>query len=92
MVLDGCAGERLSGSAYDRSSLVPYFAGRHALGEQLTLRSFRFNGNSSGYGNFEYGLTRSAADLQPTPYYGKGAALCYRSRSDVIFVWSMGRE
>lgn len=86
-------GERLRGSAYDRSSLMPYFASRHAAGERLVLRSFKFNGNSSTpYGNFEYGLIRRAEDLRPTPYYGKGAAFCYRTRSDVIFVWSMGRE
>jgi hypothetical protein len=86
-------GERFTPSANDRPTLVPYFAGRHALGEQLTLRSFRFNGNSGRpYGNFEYGLTRMAEDLPPAAYYGKGAALCYRNRSDVIFVWSMGRH
>jgi hypothetical protein len=87
-------GERFTPLANDRPSLVPYFTARHALGELLTLRSFRFNGNSGTppYGNFEYGLIRSADDLQPTPYYGKGAALCYRMRADVIFVWSMGRE
>jgi hypothetical protein len=88
-------GERFTSLAKDRPSLVPYFAGRHALGEQLTLRSFRFNGNTaarSPYGNFEYGLTRSALDLEATPYYGKGAAFCYRNRADVIFAWSMGRE
>lgn len=89
-------GERFTPLANDRPSLVPYFAGRLALGERLTLRSFRFNGNSSAgswpYGNFEYGLTRSAKDLEPTRYYGKGAAFCYHNRSDVIFVWSMGRE
>jgi hypothetical protein len=88
-------GERFTPVANDRPSLLPYFAARHALGEQLTLRSFRFNGTSGtgtrSYGNFEYGLTRSAHDLEPTPYYGKGAAFCYRTRSDVIFVWSMGR-
>jgi hypothetical protein len=86
-------GERLQASAFDRSSLMPYFASRHAAGERLALRSFKFNGNSSTpYGNFEYGLTRSATELKPTPYYGKGAAFCYHTRSDVIFVWSMGRE
>lgn len=86
--------EPITRSAYDRLSLVPYFAARHAHGERLMLRSFRFNGNSPGgrYGNFEYGLTRSAEDLEPTPYHGKGAAFCYRTRADVIFVWSMGRE
>ena len=91
-------GERLTlAAASDRPSLVPYFAARHALGERLTLRSFRFNGNTGiqrtrPYGNFEYGLTRSVEDLEPTPYYGKGAALCYRTRSDLIFVWAMGRQ
>jgi hypothetical protein len=86
-------GERLTPVAHDRPSLVPYFRVRHAFGEQLTLRSFTFNGNTTGsrmYGNFVYTLTRSADDLEPTPYRGKGAALCYRNRSDVIFVWSMG--
>jgi hypothetical protein len=87
-------GERFTPVANDRASLVPYFAARHAAGERLALRSFRFNGNSGvpPYGNFEYGLTRSANDLQPTPYYGKGAAFCYPTRPDVIFVWSMSRE
>jgi hypothetical protein len=71
---------------------MSYFAARHARDERLVLRSVRFNGNTPGpYGNFEYRLTRSADDLQPTPYHGKGAALCYRERPDVIFVWSMGR-
>lgn len=85
-------GERLTPLANDRPSLVPYFRDRHALSEQLKLGSFTFNGNTTGsrpYGNFVYTLTRSADDLGATPYRGKGAALCYRSRSDVIFVWSM---
>jgi hypothetical protein len=89
-------GRRLGGAAYSRATLIPYFARRHRLGERLKLRSFRFNGNSglSGdtYGNFEYGLIRSADDLSPTRYYGKGASRCYRARPDVIFVWSMARE
>ena len=87
-------GERFTPLANDRPSLMPYFRDRHALSEQLTLRSFRFNGNTTGtrtYGNFEYTLTRRADDLEPTPYRGKGASLCYPNRSDVIFVWSMGR-
>jgi hypothetical protein len=86
-------GQRSTPVADDRLSLMSYLAARHARGERLTLRSFRFNGNTpSPYGNFEYRLTRSAGDLEPTPYHGKGAALCYRQRPDVIFVWSMGRE
>lgn len=89
-------GERFTPAATDRASLVPYFRARHAMGEQLALRSFTFNGNSGGdrgpYGNFAYSLTRSAEDLEPTAYIGKGAAFCYRNRSDVVFVWSMARE
>jgi hypothetical protein len=88
-------GERLTPVANDRPSLVPYLRDRHALGEKLTLHSFTFNGNTTGtrrYGNFVYTLTRRASDLDPTPYRGKGAALCYRNRSDVIFVWTMGRD
>jgi hypothetical protein len=79
-------------TASDRASLVPYFRQRHELGERLTLRSLRFNGNRLGsriYANFEYTLTRGANDLPPTAYTGKGAALCYRSRSDVLIVWAM---
>ena len=70
----GAPGERFTPLANDRPSLVPYFATRHALDEQLTLRSFRFNGNSASrqpYGNFEYGLTRRAEDLPATPYNGE---------------------
>jgi hypothetical protein len=88
----GAPGERLLPLAGDRPSLVRYFRERHELGERLTLNSFRFNGNSRvsrPYGNFEYTLTRSANDLPPTAFTGKGAALCYRDRSDLILVWAM---
>jgi hypothetical protein len=81
-------GERFNEVARNRSSLIPYFAERHALAEHLKVGSFQWNGG----GNFEYGLVRSANDLQPTRYYGKGAAHCYPNPSDTIFVWSMGRE
>lgn len=87
-------GERLLPLASDRASLIPYFQQRHDIGERLTRDSFRFNGNtpaSRPYGNFEYTLTRSANDLPPTAFTGKGAALCYRDRSDLIFVWAMAR-
>jgi hypothetical protein len=80
----------------DRSSLVRYFLKRHARGERLTLRTFRFNGNTDApplkpYGNFVFTLTRRANDLQPTSYRGKGAAHCY-SGEDAIIVWSMARR
>lgn len=84
-------GGRLNDAAYDREPLVRYFERRHEVGEQLELRSFKFNGNGDGYGHFEYGLVRSADDLAPTNYYGKGAAVC-TATADVIAVWSMGRE
>jgi len=89
----GAPGERLLPLASDRASLLPYLRERHEFGERLALNSFRFNGNARwprAYGNFEYSLTRSANDLAPTAYGGKGAALCYRDRSDLIFVWSVG--
>jgi hypothetical protein len=84
-------GARIQGAASNRETLVSYFAGRHRRGERLTLSSFRFNGYSSGYGHFEYGLVRSADDLAPANYYGKGAAIC-TVYEDVIAVWSMGRQ
>jgi hypothetical protein len=77
--------------AYDRETLLRYFSTRHRRGERLTLTSFRFNGASSGYGHFEYGLVRSADDFAPTDYYGKGAAIC-TVYEDMIAVWSMGRK
>jgi len=85
-------------AATNRSTLVSYFASRHKRGERLQLRSLKINGNTIApaplgpYGNFEYGLTRRAADLAATRYYGKGAAHCYPSDQDVIFVWSMSHE
>jgi hypothetical protein len=86
-------GERISlPTASDRASLVPYFRERHQLGERLTVTRFRFNGNGRSswtYGNFEFALTRSAYDLPATAYGGKGAALCYRNRSDQLIVWAM---
>lgn len=93
----GPPGRRLRGAARDRSTLVAYFAARHERGERLRLRSFRFNGNADdgrgrdAYGNFEYGLIRSADDLAPARYYGKGAARCREGRS-AIWVWSMAPQ
>jgi hypothetical protein len=84
-------GARLNSAAYDRKTLVNYFGERRARGERLELRTFKFNGYSDGYGHFEYGLVRSADDLAPTNYYGKGAAIC-TDGADVIAAWSMGRE
>ncbi len=56
---------------------------------------FQFNDNTPAgadrYANFEHGLVRGAEDLEPTRYYGKGAARCFEE-GDAIIVWSMGRE
>jgi hypothetical protein len=90
----GPPGTRLRTAAMDRSSLIRYFGGRHARAEHLTLRTFRFNGNTSApkpYGNFVFTLTRKARDLRPTRFHGKGAAHCY-AWDDAIIVWSMARQ
>ena len=88
------SGPRLS----DRARLLPYFAARHARNERLTITTMRVNGNtiSSGslksYGNFEFRLTREAADLPRTAYVGEGSLNCYASRPDRLIVWVMGRD
>lgn len=89
--------QRFLSVAADRASLIRYFNSRHARGEHLQLRSLRVNGNTVAptlkpYGNFQYRLVRSAGDLPPTNYQGKGALQCYASRGDQIIVWSMARE
>jgi hypothetical protein len=84
-------GARLNDEAYDRATLTNYFARRHERGAQLDLRFLKFNGNSDGYGHFEYGLLRNADDLKPSGYHGKGAAIC-SERGVLIAAWSMGRE
>lgn len=77
--------------ASGRETLLPYFSTRHALGERLELKSFRFSGNTRGYGHFQYRLRRGADDLAPADYLGKGAALC-TVYGEIIAVWSMGPE
>jgi hypothetical protein len=84
-------GARFDTDARERATLVSYFARRVAKREQLSLRSFRFVGNSNGYGHFHYALVRRADDLAPTGYVGKGAAIC-TAEGDVIAVWSMGQD
>jgi hypothetical protein len=84
-------GERSNDEAKRRSTLMRYFAGRHARHERLRLRSFRFNSNSNAYGHFEYRLWRSADELAaPQAVVGKGAATC--GSTGRIAVWSMGLE
>ena len=84
-------GQRIGPAASDRATLMSYFADRHTRREELRLTSFRFNGNSASYGNFEYTLLRQADDLTPTAYGGKGGAVCNASPR-TIGVWSMARE
>ena len=79
---------RLAPDAYERSTLLPYFADRHAWGEHLKLTSYRGHGNSNGYAHFEFQLVREARDVVPSTYYGKGAIIC-SNRGNKIAVWSM---
>jgi hypothetical protein len=80
-------GERTRPAALDRHGLTSYFASRHDAGESLQLTSFQFNGNSLGYGSFQYTLIREADDLSPTEFLGKGAAIC--GSTPRLIVWSM---
>ena len=85
-------GQRINDEAYDRNTLMAYFARRHEQHEQLALESFRFNGTSpTGLGNFEFELSRSADDgISSAPYGGKGAIDC--GVPNTLVVWSMARE
>lgn len=84
-------GQRINAAARDRAGLGAYFMQRHAAHEVLRLTTFKFNGNSAGYGNFQYTLIRQADDLPATPYVGKGAAVC-DTTPRTIGVWSMARN
>ena len=84
-------GERLRSESLRRSTLVGYFAERHARRERLALRSWRFNGRRGSLGHFEFRLTRRATDLDPMPYAGKGAIDC-GLRPRAIVVLAMGPE
>ena len=77
-------------AAVQRSTLLAYFAERHAAHERLQLTKVKVNGVTAGaYSNFEFELLRSADDLAGGPqlYRGKGAATCSTGR---LLVWSMG--
>ena len=79
----------LGPAAYARSTLVHYFAVRHARRERLVLQSWQGGGNANGYSHFQFRLVRQARDLEPTAYEGKGAIICSAS-GNTIAVWSMG--
>ncbi len=81
-------GHRFNDQAYDRTSLMAYFAARHRQHERLVLESFDVNGNN---GDFQFRLTRSADDgLPPTAYGGKGEIQC-TTMPRTLAVWSMAR-
>jgi hypothetical protein len=81
---------RLRAGAYSPRGVLSYVVRRHRVGERLRLVLFAFNGNNAAYGHFEYRLVRSASDLGPTRYEGKGAALC-TEKPATIATWAMGR-
>jgi hypothetical protein len=85
-------GRRFSPRAERRDTLVDYFRSRHAAHDRIRIVSFQFNGNSPGYGNFQYRLRRSAADFRGGAWFvitGKGAAICKDTRVRFI-VMSVG--
>lgn len=81
-------GERLDPQARNRTSLLEYVAVRHTQHKRLELRRIQFNGVTGAFGNFEFDLIRTADDLLPTAYSGKGAIDC-TSRPPTLAVWSM---
>ena len=77
----GEPGARLLGEASSRHTLVAYFRRRHAHGDRLALRSFRFNGYERGrdLGHFELSGRRRADDFDGGRWFrleGKGALDC----------------
>jgi hypothetical protein len=83
---------RIGQAAKRRDTLIPYFRARHARGEKLGLKHFRFTGNSPHYGNFEMTMRRRIPGVrhsrwQPVP--GKGAAVC-REGTTRLIVMSLG--
>jgi hypothetical protein len=81
-------GERLDDAATDRATLRSYFERRSKAGESMNLTSFQFRGAAGGYAQFEYGVTRTADDLDPTPFVGRGAISCNAQRGKLA-AWSL---
>jgi hypothetical protein len=83
---------RIGRAAKQRATLIPYFRRRHARGERLGVRRFRFTGNSPHYGNFEMTMRRSLPRVRRgrwLPVPGKGAAVCAGGTTRLI-VMSFG--
>jgi hypothetical protein len=85
-------GERFDPQAQRRNTLIAYFRARHLQRDRFRLVSFKFNGNSLGYGNFIWKMTRSAGDFRAGSWFtveAKGAALC-EGASTRFIVMSVG--
>jgi len=85
-------GRRLSRSAKNRATLIPYFRARHERHDRIALRSFRFNGNAPRWGNFQFTLRRRTDGYRGGAWFrvwGKGAASCEADEVS-IFVVSLG--
>jgi hypothetical protein len=84
----GSPGRRLGTAAGRRSTLIRYFARRHAARERLTLLSWSGGAMAFGYAHFAFRVIRRARDTRPKELPGKGAAVCV-GRYARIAVWSM---
>jgi len=85
-------GARFDPQAQRRNTLIAYFHARHAQRDRFRLVSFKFNGNSLGYGNFIWKMKRSAGDFHDGIWFtveAKGAALC-EGTSTRFIVMSFG--
>ena len=85
-------GERFDPQAQRRNTLIAYFRARHAKRDRFRLVSFKFNGNSLGYGNLVWKMKRSAGDFRDGAWFtveAKGAALC-EGVSVTFIVMSVG--
>jgi hypothetical protein len=83
-------GTRLDAEAQDRATLLRYLEGRSRANERLEVTSFEFRGRSGSHALFEVDLTRSADDLEPTPYVVRGAISCDAQRG-TLAAWAMAR-
>jgi hypothetical protein len=81
-------GERLNAAAQDRNTLIDYFAMRHRVHERLDLTALNITYVNEADGGFWFILTRSADDLAPTRYSGKGEIQCSVMPAS-ISVWAM---
>jgi hypothetical protein len=82
-------GRRLNADAFDRSTLMAYFAARHQQHEHLVLNSLDITYTNGTGGGFHFFVTRSADDgLPPTRYDGKGGVQC-TTRPISLTIWAM---